>query len=91
MIEDLDIIITEAGDITLVVPGTIIGTDNILELYKSHVVISYNKMPFVKVNDVDTDVIDKLAQKQNIGLLEVTDIHNPPLAVTHTCKVIDYR
>jgi hypothetical protein len=91
VIEDLDIIITDAGDITLVVPGEIVGTNTILELYNSYVVISHNNEPFVKVSDVDNSVIDKLAEKEKIALMEVTDLNNPPLTSTHTCSVQDYR
>lgn len=84
-------IMTDAGQVILAVPGVI--PDGLLELgiYGGHVTLSSGGAVFARVDDIDDVVLDTLAQQPKIDLLMVADADHPPAGITHHASVKDYR
>lgn len=84
-------IMTDAGQVILAVPGVI--PEGLLELgiYGGHVTLSSGAAVFARVDDIDDVVLDMLAQQPKIDLLMVADADHPPAGITHHASVRDYR
>ena len=91
MIVDMDIIMTEAGQIVLVVPGVI--PDGALELAvrTAGVTLAVDSDIFVQVRDIDDHILDTLAGQDHVDLIAVPDDDHPPEGITHQAGVKDYR
>lgn len=91
MITDIDMIMTDAGQVILAVPGVIPEGPLELGIYGGHVTLSSNGGVFARVEDIDSIVLDTLAQQPKIDLLMVADADHPPAGITHHARVRDYR
>lgn len=87
----MDIIVTDEKDIILTVPGRIPPGDLVLSLEASSVTLSAAGARFVEVAEVEDPVLDALAEKAEIPLIEITDPDTPPARITHTAKINDNR
>ena len=91
MIEDMDIIMTDSGQIVLVVPGVIPEGDLALSLHHNVVTLAADGQMFVRVADIDDMVMDALAGQDRIDLIAVPDDDHPPAGITHYADVKDCR
>ncbi len=91
MIEDMDIIMTDAGQIVLVVPGVIPEGGLELGLLPRTVTLAAEGEIFARVGDIDDMVMDTLAAQTQIDLIAVPDDEHPPEGITHYAHVKDYR
>lgn len=91
MIVDMDIIMTDAGQIVLVVPGIFPAGDLQLGVDHDAVTLAAAGKIFVRVEDIDGTILDTLAQQNHIDLISVPDADHPPAGITHQAGVKDYR
>jgi len=91
MILDMDIIMTDAGQIVLVVPGSIPEADLELGVRSDEVTLAADGQVFLQVGDIDETIISTLADQNHIDLIAVPDDENPPEGITHQAGVKDYR
>lgn len=91
MITDMDIIMTDAGDIVLVVPGAINEGALVLQVGADFVTLCADDQAFVRVDDIDAIVIDTLAGLDHVDLIAVPDDQSPPAGITHQAAVEDRR
>lgn len=91
MIEDMDIIMTDSGQIVLVVPGAIPEGGLELGLLAHAVTLAADGQIFVQVADIDDMVMDALAGQAQVDLIAVPDDDHPPAGITHFADVKDYR
>lgn len=91
MITDMDIIMTDAGEIVLVVPGALPAGPLVLGVEDGAVSLSAEGRIFVQVDDIDAIVVDTLAACGHVDLIAVPDENNPPAGITHQALVTDKR
>lgn len=91
LITDMDIIMTDAGEIVLVVPGAIPAGALVMDVGASYVTLSADDQPFAQVHDIDAIVIDTLAGLDHVDLIAVPDESNPPAGITHQAAIQDSR
>ncbi|MCM2343241.1 MAG: hypothetical protein NDJ24_01620 [Alphaproteobacteria bacterium] len=87
----MDIIMTGAGQIVLVVPGEIPGGRLALRIGATGVTLAADGQVFVAVDDIDSMTIDALAGQTKIDLIAVPDADHPPAGITHQATVRDDR
>lgn len=91
MIVDMDIIMTSAGQIVLVVPGEIPAGALVLTVQAAGVTLEADAQVFVTVDDIDAMTIEALAGQTHIDLIAVPDADHPPDGITHQAMVSDAR
>ncbi len=91
MITDMDIIMTDAGEIVLVVPGDVPAGALALGVENEAVTLAADGQVFAQVGDIDAIVIDTLAVLGHVDLIAVADEENPPAGITHQALVEDKR
>lgn len=91
IITDMDIIMTDAGEIVLVVPGAIPEGTLVLDVAEEFVTLAADDNIFVQVTDIDALVIDTLAGRAHVDLIAVPDADHPPAGITHQAAVQDIR
>ena len=91
MIVDMDIIMTDAGQIVLVVPGAIPEGDLELGVRSDGVTLAADGDIFVQVGDIDDHILNTLAGQDHIDLIAVPDDDHPPAGITHQAGVKNYR
>lgn len=91
MITDMDIIMTDAGQIVLVVPGVIPAGDLMLGVEADAITLSAEGQMFVRVEDIDDIVLDTIADLDHVDLIAVPEAAEPPAGITHQAGVTDLR
>lgn len=93
MIRDMDIMVDGAGRITLLVPGKIPPGVLTLRLVPGGTVaLAADDVDFVVVDHVEETVLNAIAgQAGGMGLIEILDPENPPVAETHRAAIVDSR
>ncbi|QQG36907.1 MAG: hypothetical protein HYS17_03810 [Micavibrio aeruginosavorus] len=91
MIVDMDIIMTGAGQIVLVVPGEIPAGALEMSVQTGSVTLAADGHVFVSVADIDAMTIDALAGQNQVDLIAVPDADHPPAGITHRAAVRDDR
>lgn len=91
MITDMDIIMTDAGEIVLVVPGDVPAGALTLSVAADAISLTADARPFAMVGDIDAIVIETLAALDHVDLIAVPDEQNPPAGITHQALVEDKR
>ncbi len=91
MITDMDIIMTDAGEIVLVVPGAVPYGALALSIGSDAISLAADGHAFAVVGDIDEIVIDTLAALDHVDLIAVPDEENPPAGITHQALVEDKR
>lgn len=91
MIVDMDIIMTSAGQIVLVVPGEIPAGVLVLAVQAGSITLAADGHVFVSVADIDVMTIDALAGQTQVDLIAVPDADYPPAGITHRAVVQDAR
>lgn len=91
MITDMDIIMTDAGQIVLVVPCAI--PDGVLSLgvEADAVTLAVDDDVFVCVEDIDDIVLDTIAALDHVDLIAVPEGAEPPTGITHQAGVKNLR
>ncbi len=91
MIRDLDMILTDTGAVALLVPGALPLETLTLEVSGRDVCLRGGAALLARVEDIEESALALLAGCEEVGLIEITDPARPPVAITHTARVVDRR
>ena len=91
MITDMDIIMTDAGQIVLVVPGVIPEGALLLGVQADAVTLAADDDVFVRVEDIDNIVLDTISALDHVDLIAVPEGAETPTGITHQAGVKDFR
>lgn len=91
MIRNMDILMTDRGQIALIVPGAIPSGALTVRLQVGKVSLLAGSQVCVMVDQVAENVLDALARQADVALLAVPDAAHPPTTPTHQARIIDAR